>query len=87
MASQNRRDFFKTAAFIGATAATLPNASTQAIEKSKLSQDRISVFIETSKSNNCSYCEQVCLFQIHAFCGIESQEYTFVLILIIKFKR
>ena len=60
MTTQNRRDFFKTAAFIGASAASLPIASTQAEENSKLSQDRISEFVDTAKSNGCNFL-QVCL--------------------------
>ena len=85
MTTQNRCDFFKTAAFIGESAASLHIASTQAEEKSKLSQDRISEFVDTAKSNDCSFCEYVCLFQKHAFCGMESKEYSIVLILILKF--
>jgi hypothetical protein len=83
MIAQNRNDFFKTAAFIGATAVTLTNASTQVEEKSKLFQDRISLFVDTAKSNDCGFYKFVCLFQIHAICGIESKEYSIVLILIL----
>ena len=82
MATQNRRDFFKTVAFIGASAVSLPNASTKTKEKSKLSRDRISIFVDTANSNDCSFCEYVCLFQIHAICSMESKEYSIVLILI-----
>ncbi len=85
MATQNRRDFFKTAVFIGASAASFSNVPTHVEEKTKLSQDRISVFVYTAKSNDCSFCEYVCLFQKHAFCGMESKGYSIVLILILKF--
>ena len=83
MATQNRRDFFKTAAFIGATAVTLPNASTKAEGNSKLSKDRICVFIDTANLYECSFCKHVCLFQLHTICSMESKEYSIVLILIL----
>ena len=83
MATQNRGDFFKTAAFIGASAASLPITLTKADEKSKLSQDRICGFVNTAKSNDCSFCKFVYLFQIHAICSMESKEYSIVLILIL----
>jgi hypothetical protein len=56
MATQNRRDFFKTVVFIGASAASFSNVPTHVEEKTKLSQDRISVFVYTAKSNDCSFC-------------------------------
>jgi hypothetical protein len=81
MATQNRRDFFKTGAFKGASAASLLIASTKAKEKSKLSQVRISVFVDTAKSNDYSFCKCVCLVHIHAICGMESKEYSIVFII------
>jgi Fe-S-cluster-containing dehydrogenase component len=60
MATQNRRDFFKTAALIGASAVTLPNASTKAEEKFKLSEDRMGVLIDTTICIGCRNCEWAC---------------------------
>ena len=60
MATQNRRDFFKTAALIGASAASLPNASTKAEEKFKLSEDRIGVLVDTTICIGCRNCEWAC---------------------------
>ena len=60
IATQNRRDFFKTAALIGASAATLPNASTKAEEKFKLSEDRMGALIDTTVCIGCRNCEWAC---------------------------
>ena len=60
MATQNRRDFFKTAALIGASAVTLPNASTKAEENSKLSEDRMGVLVDTTVCIGCRNCEWAC---------------------------
>jgi len=60
MAIQNRRDFFKTAALIGASAVSLPNASTKAEEKFKLSEERMGVLVDTTVCIGCRNCEWAC---------------------------
>lgn len=83
MASQNIGDFLNTLGVIRATTASQPKTAKKAVGKSKLSQDRIYVFVDTAISNDCSFCKFVCLFQIHAICGNNSKEYSIVLILIL----
>jgi formate dehydrogenase iron-sulfur subunit len=60
MATQNRRDFFKTAALIGVSAASLPNSSTKAEDKFALSEDRMGVLVDTTVCIGCRNCEWAC---------------------------
>ena len=60
MATQNRRNFIKTAALIGASAVSLPTASTKAKEKFKLSENRMGVLVDTTVCIGCRNCEWAC---------------------------
>lgn len=60
MATQNRRDFLKTTALIGASAISLPVASAKAEEKFKLSEDRTGVLVDTTVCIGCRNCEWAC---------------------------
>ncbi len=59
MAKQSRRDFLKTASFIGISAAGL-STKTKAEEKFKLSEDRIGVLVDSTKCIGCRSCEWAC---------------------------
>jgi hypothetical protein len=83
MASQNISDFLNTLGVIGATTTSQPKTAKKADEKSKLSQEIICVFVDTAITNDCSFYKFVCLFQILAIFGMESIEYSIVLILIL----
>ncbi len=60
MASQNRRNFLKTAAFIGASAASISSAPTKAATPDILSENRMGVLIDTTVCIGCRNCEWAC---------------------------
>ena len=60
MASQNRRDFFKTLGVMGTTVATFPTSTSKAGEKYKLSEDRMGVLVDTTVCIGCRNCEWAC---------------------------
>ena len=59
MAKQSRRNFLKTAAFIG-TAATGLTTKTKAAPKNVLSNDRMGTLIDTTVCIGCRKCEWAC---------------------------
>ncbi len=59
MAKQTRRDFLKTASFIGLTAAGI-SSTAKAEEKFELSEDRIGVLVDSTKCIGCRSCEWAC---------------------------
>jgi Fe-S-cluster-containing dehydrogenase component len=59
MAKQSRRNFLKTAAFIG-TAATGLSSKTKAAPKNILSNDRMGTLIDTTVCIGCRKCEWAC---------------------------
>ncbi len=83
MASQNIGDLLNTLGVIRATTASQPNTARKAVEKSNFSQGRMGVFVDTAISTECSFFKHVCFFQIHAICGMESNEQSIILILIL----
>ena len=60
MAHQNRRDFLKTTALIGAGITGLSTKTTKAAPKVKLSENRISVLVDTTVCIGCRNCEWAC---------------------------
>ncbi len=60
MATQSRRDFFKTAAVLGTAAAGLTSKPTKAAPKEILSEDRMGVLVDTTVCIGCRKCEWAC---------------------------
>jgi formate dehydrogenase iron-sulfur subunit len=60
MPTQNRRDFFKTTAFIGASAASILSKQTKAATSEKLSENRMGVLVDTTVCIGCRNCEWAC---------------------------
>ncbi len=60
MPTQNRRDFFKTAAFIGASTASILSKQTKAATSEKLSENRMGVLVDTTVCIGCRNCEWAC---------------------------
>jgi len=59
MASQNRRNFLKTAAFIGASAASISSVPTKAKTPDKLRESRMGVLVDTTVCIGCRNCEWI----------------------------
>lgn len=57
---QSRRDFFKTAGIIGAGAAGLSTKEAHAAPKNVITDDRMSVLIDTTVCIGCRRCEYAC---------------------------
>lgn len=60
MSKQNRRDFFKTTALLGAGIAGLSSGEAKAAEKNRLSEDRMGVLVDTTVCIGCRSCEWGC---------------------------
>lgn len=60
MAKQNRRDFFKTSALLGAGITGLSSKQTKAAPKNILSEDRMGVLVDTTVCVGCRNCEWAC---------------------------
>ena len=60
MAQQNRRDFLKTTALIGAGITGLSTKTAKAAPKVKLSENRIGVLVDTTVCIGCRNCEWAC---------------------------
>ena len=60
MAKQNRRDFFKTSALLGAGITGLASKPANAAPKNILSEDRMGVLVDTTVCVGCRNCEWAC---------------------------
>ena len=60
MAKQNRRDFFKTSALLGAGITGLSSKPAKAAPKNILSEDRMGVLVDTTVCVGCRNCEWAC---------------------------
>lgn len=60
MAKQNRRDFFKTSALLGAGITGLASTPAKAAPKNILSEDRMGVLVDTTVCVGCRNCEWAC---------------------------
>ena len=60
MGNLNRRDFFKSAAAIGASSTGLATNKAKAEPRNILSDDRMGVLVDTTVCIGCGLCEQAC---------------------------
>ena len=60
MANQNRRDFLKSAAAIGACSTGLATNKAKAEPRNILSDERMGVLVDTTVCVGCGMCEQAC---------------------------
>ncbi|QQS37245.1 MAG: 4Fe-4S dicluster domain-containing protein [Ignavibacteriales bacterium] len=60
MAKQNRRDFFKTTALLGAGITGLSSKPAKAAPENILSEDRMGVLVDTTVCVGCRNCEWAC---------------------------
>ncbi len=60
MATQNRRDFLKTATFLSASALSIPTTHAKASEPEALNENRMGVLVDTTVCIGCRNCEAAC---------------------------